>query len=82
MDSTLKSLKAALEAIRDNGVECVGPDRPAAGDTFDAVEMQRMPVHEAFYSAGSIGGGWQMPPMQKHGVYSYSLRGLPTRRPD
>ena len=31
--------------------------------TFDAMGMQRVPVHEAFYSASSIGGGWQMPPM-------------------
>jgi hypothetical protein len=63
MDSTPKALKAALEASR-YCVECLRPDRAAAGDTFDAMGMQRMPVHEAFYSASSIGGGWQMPPMQ------------------
>ena len=68
MDSTPKALKAALEAIRDIALNGLRPDRAAAGDTFDAMGMQRTPVHETFYSASSIGGGWQMPPMQKYSV--------------
>jgi hypothetical protein len=48
MDLTLKPLKAALEAIRDMTSNALGPDRAVAGGTFDAVDMQRVPVREAF----------------------------------
>jgi hypothetical protein len=63
--------QAAESSPRGNsryGIECVNPVRAVAGDTFDAMGMQRMPLHEAFYSASFIRGGWQMPPMQKYGV--------------
>jgi hypothetical protein len=51
------------------GVQCVNPDRSGTGDTFDAMEMQRVQVYYAFYEARFIGCGWQMPPMQKYGVW-------------
>ena len=47
------------------GVECVNPDRSGTGDTFDAMEMQRVQVYYAFYEARFIGCGWQMPPDAK-----------------
>jgi hypothetical protein len=32
------------------------------------MDMQRVPVREAFYKARFFGNRWQMPPMQKRGV--------------
>ena len=68
MDTTLKTLKASLEAIRDNGDEGVKRDRAVAGGTFDAMEMQRVPVYKALYDACSVRNRWEMSPMQKHGI--------------
>jgi hypothetical protein len=68
MDSTLKPLKATLEAIRDMASNALDQiERPQETRSM-RWECKEMPVHETFYSAGSIGSGWQMPPMQKYGV--------------
>jgi len=48
--------------------ERVKPDRGVAGGTFDAVEMQRLPIHKAFYEAGSIRSCCQMPAMQMYRI--------------
>jgi len=39
-----------------------------ADEKLTAVEVQRVPIHKAFYEACSIGSRWQMPAMQKYGV--------------
>jgi hypothetical protein len=54
MDSTLKPRSSPRSNSRYN-VGCVDPDRSVAGDTFDAMGMQRVPVREAFYEARIIG---------------------------
>jgi hypothetical protein len=50
------------------GAECVKRDRAVARATFDAMEMQSVPVCEAFHEGCFVGGHWQMPSMQKHRV--------------
>jgi hypothetical protein len=37
------------------------------------MEMQRMPVHKAFYEASSLGNRWQMPRC-KSTEFAYSVR--------
>ena len=75
---TFTDTDAAFEKLREI-CRCVRPDRTAAGDTFDAMEMQSVPIHEAFYKGRFLGNRRQMPMMQKYGVYSNSLRRLATR---
>jgi hypothetical protein len=58
MDPALKPLKAALEAIRDMALNALGQIELVAGDTFDAMGMQGVPVREAFYEARVIGNRW------------------------
>lgn len=50
------------------GVDRIKLDHATSGDTFDAVGLKRMPIHEASYDAGFMGNRRQMPPMQKYGV--------------
>jgi hypothetical protein len=68
MDLTRKALKAALEAIRDVAVNALDQIGQSPGGTFDAVELQGLPVYKAFHEACFIGGRWEMSPMQKHRV--------------
>ena len=41
------------------------------------MDMQRVPVREAFYEARFIGNRCYMPPVQKYRVYSDSVKRLP-----
>ncbi len=41
------------------------------------MDMQRVPVREAFYEARFVGNRRHMPPMQSYRVYSYSVKRLP-----
>ena len=68
MDPTLQTLKSALESIRDLAANALDQNFAITGATFDAMEMQGLPVSQAFYEGGSVGSRWQMPAMQKHGV--------------
>jgi hypothetical protein len=68
MESPPKTLKATLEAISRHAGECVKSDRRATGGTFNAVEVQRLPIHKAFHQARYVGSGWPMPAMQGHDV--------------
>jgi hypothetical protein len=61
MDPALKTLKAALEAIRDAATNAL--NRAVAGRTFDAMEMQTVLLRKAFHEACFLGNRWQMPPM-------------------
>jgi len=54
-----------LEAIRDMASKALDQIERAAGDSFDAMGIQRVPVHEAFYEACFFGNRRQMPPMQE-----------------
>jgi hypothetical protein len=67
MDSTLKTLTAALEVIRDIAVDALNHIRHSQ-EEFDAMEMQIVSVSKAFCEGCSTGSRWQMPPMQKHRV--------------
>ena len=67
MDSTPKALKPTLEAIRDialNALDQIERPQETRSMRWECKECR----DEAFYSASSIGGGWQMPPMQKYGA--------------
>ena len=63
MESRLKTLKADLEAIRDRAMYALKTDRAVAGTPFDAVEVQRLPLYQAFYQAYYAESRWQMPSM-------------------
>ena len=77
MDSDAQAAESSPRGNSRYGIECATPDRAVAGDTFDAMGMQRVPVREAFYEARFLGNRRQMPTMQTYRVYSDSLR-----RPD
>jgi len=76
MDPALQTLKAMLEAIGDARGECVRPNRAIARATFDAMDMQSVPVNQAFHESCSLGSRRQMSSMQKHRVQTYSVRKL------
>jgi hypothetical protein len=73
MDSTPRTLIAALEAIRDMAANALSQVGPSQGE-HSMREMQRRSVHKAFYQACAPGKRWQMPAMQKYRVYAYSVR--------
>ena len=67
MDTTLKTLKAALEAIRDTAMKALSQIEQSQEERSMRWKCS-VPVYKAFYEACSIGNHWQMPPMQKYGV--------------
>ena len=66
IESPPKTLKAKLEAIR--GMAMSALNQIGESQEEHSVEVQRLPICEAFYETCSIGSCWQMPPMQKHRV--------------
>jgi len=63
---TAQDAKGNARSHSRHGSERAKSDRGAARATFHAVEVQGLPVREEFYSASCMGGGWEMPSMQKH----------------
>ena len=68
MDPTPKTVIAVLEAIRDMAANALNQIRPSQEEHFHAMEMQRLPVHQAFHETRCLGDRWQMPAMQKYGA--------------
>ena len=52
------------------------PNRAVTSGLFDAMEVQRVSVHQALYEADDIEGRWQMPSMQMHTVETYFVTRL------
>lgn len=77
MDSTLKPLKAALEAIRDMALNALDQIEQSQETRSMRWVCKECPVREAFYEARFIGNRWQMPPMQKYGLILFYERGRP-----
>lgn len=74
MDPAVKTLKAALEAVRDIAANALNQVGHSQWETFNAMEMQSVRICKAFHEACSVGSRWQMPPMQEHGVQTCSVR--------
>ena len=64
VDSGLKTLKAALEAIRGTATKALSQIEQSQEGRAMAMEMQRVPVCEAFYQACSVGNHRQMSQMK------------------
>ena len=56
-EASAKALKAALEAIRERADYAL----KQLTEAVDAVEMQRLPIYEAFYSTSLVGIGGKVP---------------------
>jgi hypothetical protein len=65
MDPAHQAMMAALRSIRGFGAQ---EHRGAARATFDALEVQRVPLYKAFYQTCPVESHWQLPPMQKYRV--------------
>jgi hypothetical protein len=68
MDPALKTLKGALEAIRDTTVKALAQIGQSQEEYSMRWECKDCRYNKAFYEARSIGRRWQMPQMQKHRV--------------
>ena len=61
MDPAVKTLKAALEAIRDIAANPLNQVGQSHGGTFIAMEMQSLPISKAFHEACAVGSRCRYP---------------------
>jgi lipopolysaccharide biosynthesis regulator YciM len=74
MDPTLQPLKAAFEAIRDTAMNALSQIEQSREERSMRWKCKECEYIKALYQACSFGNHWQMPPMQKHRVSTYSVR--------
>jgi len=67
-EQKLKPIRVILETIRERADYALKTTSGSGRGAVDALEMQRLPIFEAFYETGSVGSDRQMSEMQKHFV--------------
>ena len=65
-ETSLKPLKAILETIRERAEIRLETTSRRQRGAFNALEMQRLSICEAFHETGSVGVGWPVSEMQKY----------------